>query len=135
MLILDNGGPKGWARLNKTLTRHKSVLVAFKQKTSTQRNAQQISSVSKIICRFIHSCAFSNLRYRSSDKWARVFGSDARERGVTREKMKRELLPRASSTSRAPLQLASSLGNCYAGYAFSLIQIKGTGVKNPSAKV
>ena len=48
LCILDNGGPKGWARLNKTLTRHKSVLVAFKQKTSTQRNAQQISSVSKI---------------------------------------------------------------------------------------
>lgn len=41
----DNGGPKGWARLNKTLTRHKSVLVAFKQKTTTQRNAQQISSL------------------------------------------------------------------------------------------
>lgn len=50
---IDNGGPKGWARLNKTLTRHKSVLVAFKQKTTTQRNAQQISSVSKIVCRFI----------------------------------------------------------------------------------
>lgn len=41
----DNGGPKGWARLNKTLTRHKSVLVAFKQKTATQRNAQQISGL------------------------------------------------------------------------------------------
>ncbi|XP_078350361.1 voltage-gated delayed rectifier potassium channel KCNH5-like isoform X3 [Oculina patagonica] len=40
-----NGGPKGWARLNKTLTRHKSVLVAFKQKTTTQRNAQQITSL------------------------------------------------------------------------------------------
>lgn len=39
----DAGAPKGWARLNKTLTRHKSVLVAFKQKTATQRNAQQIS--------------------------------------------------------------------------------------------
>ena len=44
--VTDNGGPKGWARLNKTLTRHKSVLVAFKHKTSTQKNAQQITNVS-----------------------------------------------------------------------------------------
>lgn len=44
--VTDTGGPKGWARLNKTLTRHKSVLVAFKQKTSTQKNAQQITNVS-----------------------------------------------------------------------------------------
>ncbi|XP_068730790.1 potassium voltage-gated channel subfamily H member 5-like isoform X2 [Montipora capricornis] len=41
----DNGGPKGWARLNKTLTRHKSVLVAFKQKSASQRNAQQICNL------------------------------------------------------------------------------------------
>lgn len=46
LLSSDTGGPKGWARLNKTLTRHKSVLVAFKQKTATQRNAQEISNVS-----------------------------------------------------------------------------------------
>ena len=44
--VTDTGGPKGWARLNKTLTRHKSVLVAFKHKTSTQKNAQQITNVS-----------------------------------------------------------------------------------------
>ena len=48
ILLADNGGPKGWARLNKTLTRHKSVLIAFKQKTATQRNAQQISGVSML---------------------------------------------------------------------------------------
>lgn len=64
LCILDNGGPKGWARLNKTLTRHKSVLVAFKQKTSTQRNAQQISSVSRIIScfNFTHFLSSENSR-------------------------------------------------------------------------
>ncbi|XP_020905655.1 potassium voltage-gated channel subfamily H member 5 isoform X2 [Exaiptasia diaphana] len=38
-----DSGPKGWARLNKSLTRHKTVLVAFKQKTTSQKNAQQIT--------------------------------------------------------------------------------------------
>ncbi|XP_032232878.1 potassium voltage-gated channel subfamily H member 1 isoform X2 [Nematostella vectensis] len=39
----DQGGAKGWARLNKSLTRHKTVLVAFKQKSASQKNAQQIT--------------------------------------------------------------------------------------------